>query len=76
MSIIKKILLINIAIIDTVIDSNFYRDTVWFHVNSVQYIDPKTPKGWMEFIKDYPKAYISFMCSMRQDRKATSNFED
>lgn len=72
----KRIVLFHIYVIDSVLDSNFYKDTIWFHKNSLSYIDPKTNSEWKEFILQYPVAYVGFIKSMREDRKLLKHYDD
>ena len=64
------------AVIDAVVFSEDMQDTIWFVKHSKQYINPRTNKQYMYFIKDYPCAYYKFMKYCKEDRKLNNDFRD
>lgn len=64
------------AVLDAVIVSEDVQDTIWFVKHSKQYIDPKTHKQYIHFIKDYPCAYYKFMKYCKEDRKVNTSLRD
>ena len=65
-----------IIIIDTIIYNKNVEDTVFFVKHSKDYINPRTNKQYIRFIKDYPCAYYKFMKYCKEDRKLNNDFRD